>query len=738
MARINNNSTFRINRLTVFVSSAFAVGAMGSASAQEAAGRVTSLDTVVVTAAGFAQDIKEAPASISVITREELQERPVSSIAEALRDVEGIDVTDGTDKSGSLNIQMRGMGADYTLILVDGRRQNSVGNIQPNSFERTENNFLPPISAIERIEVIRGPMSTLYGADAMGGVVNIITRKVGNEWRGAVNLGTTINLDSQYGNNTSGDFYIDGPLKEGLLGMSIRGAYINNQENDVTYTNDLGEEVTPTFSGNKVPNRRYDAGVRFALTPNKNHDIILEGTWGRQKYDNSWCAPNTTPIGRCGPMGRWNGGYSKDALRFNRDSYTIAHTGRFDFGTWDSSFMHNTTETVGRLIPEVLPVEHRPPGTGPNDPRELKMRNLVFDTKLVTPLGTDSHLFTLGGQWWSAKMTDTLVGSPMTHRQWSLFAEDEWSIQDDLMLTLGARYDRHNRYGGHFSPRAYIVWNTTPNWTIKGGVSKGYKAPKVNEMVPGIQNVGGQGTIPIIGGNPDMKPETSLSSEIGVHYDNLRNFNASATIFNTDFKDKLESESVWNCRYSGRTPGEDCVDIGEWLDENGNERDTFSRRTNLSKAVTRGLELNARYLINSDWEWSGNYTYTYSKIKHPGSSDDGKPLTSTPKHMVNTKLTWHATDDLSLWARGEYRGKRYRDTQADGTERYYKPLTLAHIGGTYRVNKAVALNFAMYNVFDKNTVEYVNEGTAARPAYNNQYRMVEQGRRVWLSTNIQF
>lgn len=729
---MSSTPQFGTTALTQAVAGALCIGMATGVMAQQRDAQ--ALETVVVTASGFSQDIKNAPASISVVTRTDLEERPVLSIADALRDIEGIDVGDGTDKSGSLQIQMRGMPADYTLILVDGRRQNSIGNVQPNSFERTENNFLPPISAIERIEVIRGPMSTLYGADAMGGVVNIITRKVGDEWRGAVNLGTTVNMDSQYGNNTSTDFYIDGPLKKGLLGMSIRGAYVNNQENDVTYTDDKGEEITPTFSGNKVPNRRYDAGVRFALTPNKNHDIILEGIWGRQKYDNSWCAPNTTPIGRCGPMGRWNGGYSKDALRFHRDAYTLAHTGRFDFGTWDSSFMHNTTETLGRLIPEVLAPQHRPAGTQPNDPRELKIRNLVFDTKLVTPLGTDHHLFTLGGQWWSARMTDTLVGSPMTHRQWSLFAEDEWSLKEDLTLTLGARYDRHNRYGGHFSPRAYVVWNTTPNWTLKGGISKGYKAPKVNEMAPGIQNLGGQGTIPIIGGNPDMKPETSLSSEIGVNYDNLRNFSAGLTLFNTDFKDKLESESIWNCRYSSVPAGAECVDIGSWLDDNGIERDKFNRRTNLSKAVTRGAELNAKYLISDSLDLTGNYTYTYSKIKYAGHADDGKPLTSTPKHMFNAKLTWYATDSLSAWARVEYRGKRYRDTQTDGTERYYRPLTLAHIGGTYRVNKNVALNLAVYNLFDKSTVDYQKEGTS----YNNQYRMVEQGRRIWLSTNIQF
>src|SRR5690606_670084 len=132
---------------------------------------VQQLDTVVVTASGFEQDIKSAPASISVITREDLEEKAITDLASALRDVEGIDVRGSTGKTGNLNVSMRGMPSEYTLVLIDGRRQNAAGNVTPNGFDDTSTGFIPPISAIERIEVIRGPMSTLYGSDAMGGVI---------------------------------------------------------------------------------------------------------------------------------------------------------------------------------------------------------------------------------------------------------------------------------------------------------------------------------------------------------------------------------------------------------------------------------------------------------------------------------------------------------------------------------------------------------------------------------------
>jgi outer membrane receptor for ferrienterochelin and colicins len=154
------------------------IGCSWTALAQNAP---VTLNDTVVSAAGFEQKITEAPASISVISREDLQQKRYNNLAQALGDVEGIDIGQGTGKTGGLNISIRGMPSQYTLILIDGRRQNAAGNVTPNGFNETSTSFMPPLSAIERIEVIRGPMSTLYGSDAMGGVINIITRKVAKD-----------------------------------------------------------------------------------------------------------------------------------------------------------------------------------------------------------------------------------------------------------------------------------------------------------------------------------------------------------------------------------------------------------------------------------------------------------------------------------------------------------------------------------------------------------------------------
>ena len=116
------------------------------------------LEDSVVSASGFEQDIKEAPASISVIKNEDLQTKAYRDVAEAIADIPGVDLFASKGKTGTYNITMRGI-TGYTLILVDGRRQSVGGDIGPNGFNEVATAFLPPISAIERIEVIKGPIS---------------------------------------------------------------------------------------------------------------------------------------------------------------------------------------------------------------------------------------------------------------------------------------------------------------------------------------------------------------------------------------------------------------------------------------------------------------------------------------------------------------------------------------------------------------------------------------------------
>src|SRR5690606_4244213 len=141
---------------------AFSLGAtlLQTAYAQAASEEtgVASLNPIVVTASGFEQDIIDAPASISVIPREKLEKGAYRDLTDALRDVPGVIMTPSDNNTS--DITLRGMSANYTLILVDGKRM-STRETQTNGSTGTDQSWVPPLEAIERIEVVRGPMSSL-------------------------------------------------------------------------------------------------------------------------------------------------------------------------------------------------------------------------------------------------------------------------------------------------------------------------------------------------------------------------------------------------------------------------------------------------------------------------------------------------------------------------------------------------------------------------------------------------
>ncbi|MBT2771497.1 TonB-dependent receptor [Halomonas sp. ISL-60] len=691
----------------------------GTASAQEN----QQLDNIVVSASGFEQAMVDAPASISVISREELERSRVTSIADALRNVEGVDVGGAVGKTGGSNISIRGMPSDYTLILIDGRRQNAAGSVTPNGFGETSTSFFPPVSSIERIEVIRGPMSTLYGSDAMGGVINIITRRVGREWTGSVEVESTFNEDRDFGDRREINLYTSGPLIEDTLGIQLRGRMYERDASALTYTDNNGDPIEVDQRGpSPVEGDTYSLGGKLTWTPSNDHDLWLDGEVSRQRYDNDECQLGTLD-GRsrsCEPEPGEAFGYS-DELRFEREQIAIGHTGRFASGTLESSLMRNTTETKGRTIPGDMGVAYEGfPGIVGGAPRELETTNTVLDSKFIMPL--DNHMATLGMQWWDAELDDGLAGETFAQTTWSLFAEDEWLLRDDLALTLGGRYDHHDAFGSQFSPRGYLVWNTTPNWTLKGGVSRGYKTPSLNDLHDGINGVTGQGTILTIG-NPGLEPETSTSSEIGAHYDNQQGFTASATLFHNQFDDKIAS-------------GSDILVENDPLIPDG----TYSQQVNVDEAITQGVELSTSYQFAPDWRVNANYTYTDSEQK--SGDNKGEPLTDTPEHAINATLRWQATAKLDTWLSAEYRSERYRNrVGVRGAPSFddlgdFKAYSLFHLGGNYEVTNQLNLSATIYNLFDKDFVDYRAYGDGT--SFGNVYANSEEGRRLWLSARYEF
>ncbi|MFH7587726.1 TonB-dependent receptor domain-containing protein [Oceanimonas smirnovii] len=649
---------------------------------------VTALDTVVVTAAGFEQNIADAPASISVITREELEKKAYTDITDAVKNIPGVYVTGG---GKAQDISIRGMAPAYTLYLVDGKPVSAGRAVNTNGSDGGKQIALPPISMIERVEVIRGPMSSLYGSEAMGGVINIITRKTEGTWSGTISTDYTKSFNDVSNDAQQVNLFAGGALIPGLLGARVNGSWQGTDESDFVGGGDSAAS-TPDST-------RKKGGVKLILTPDDANEIGLS-------YDTASLDATTTP-GKSVALTA-----SGSETTYHKDVYQLSHDGRYGDLQLSSYVQHDVSERV----------------------QDKTKREEVTILNTQGSYFWNEHVLTLGGQYKFEDFTDetngllssNVPGAVAQVDRWitALYAEAEWSLTDELNLTTGLRYDDDELFGGHLSPRVYATYHLTPEWTLKGGVSTGYKQPGLAEATAGFGRGTGGGGSPaahpraLIIGNPDLQPETSTSYEAGFVYQSQDSgLNASLMVFHTKFKDKIAEDRF--C-----APGGDRNDPSTWqCAYEGNNYLFLSTRKNIDDAVMQGVELSLDHDLTQDLRLSSSYTYTESEQK--SGEFAGEPLNKMPEHMANASLDWQSTDRLNLWAQANYRGETSdylsRTSMSDGTPGY----TFFDAGLVYQLTPGTNVTAGIYNLADKEVT-------------NDTYGAVLDGRRVNLGLNIDF
>ncbi|OYW80595.1 MAG: hypothetical protein B7Z26_06235 [Asticcacaulis sp. 32-58-5] len=205
-----------------------------------------------------------------------------------------------------------------------------------------------------------------------------------------------------------------------------------------------------------------------------------------------------------------------------------------------------------------------------------------------------------------------------------------------------------------------MVWNTTPNWTLKGGVSQGFKTPRLEQIAPGITGFTGQGTRPTIG-TPTLKPETSTSTEFAVFYDNRRDFRANVTVFHNKFEDKIASgDPLENCSFAISPDRPGCVDYGNWP-----LVDTFGQSVNVDEAETHGVEGAFRYLIGDGWSLTGNYTKDdpTSNVSSVDATIEAFERVGLMRTLAEPNLTTVSGESAKFLAGGEFPVPTGQDNQ---------------------------------------------------------------------------
>ena len=701
-------------------------GASAAAAQTVEAASVSVLDNIVVTASGFEQDIREAPASISIITGEELRKQPFSSLDDAVKHIEGLSIV-GSDAAGT-DISIRGMPADYTIIMVDGKRRNSRETRTRGGSSGLQSHLIPPLGAIERIEVVRGPMSSLYGADAMGGVINIITRKVSDSWGGSVSGDVFVSDHDKREDLYQTSFYLGGPIKNDLLGLQLYGNY-----------SDQGEDTV--FNG-RPGTRDRSVTAKLTLTPTDNQDITLEAGYEDLRRIQS-VGKSVAPFNLVSKAGTITSKANTGILsKDSRTHWAIGHTGRWNFGQTDLSFSHETSKQR-TLDPDTGLISY----DGGSEP--------VLDDSILQGLVTlpfDNHILKVGAQYEWKKLSsvsgengsfknsnqkNAVTPNPfgavpeIKRKSWALFVEDAYDITEDFTVTAGLRVDNDEYYGNHWTPRLYGVYRATPTITLRGGVAKGFRPPTMRQVVPQyITSTGGPSSqAGIMYGNPDLKPETSLNTELGIRYDSPEGFSASLTVFNNDVKDKISSD------YTGRNDPITGAPLYHYL--------------NIDEVRIRGVETSLAWPITDSIDLTANYTYTNSKRKkgsettYGGRSLDGEPLDKTPEHMANIRLDWQVNSQLNTWARINYEGKQYWAAYRNGPSthvRERKGLTTFDLGMNYNVSDNVVVNAAVINLTNKTLdVDYSPVCGDTSPGCGPSGNwMADPGRQIWLGMSVRF
>ncbi len=631
----------------------------------------TSLSTVVVTASGTAVDIKEAPASISVITREDIERKPVTSIGELLSTIPG--VTGGLSGTGAQSkIKLRGLPEKYTLILVDGKRQgNSAGINYRDDLGSQDLDWISP-EMIERIEVVRGPMSSLYGSDAMGGVINIITRKIGKRWSGSTTLNYSKPSDGDRGDTRQLGFNISGPLSD-KFGLRLGG----------NYTDRAADESTGGFPGTYQSTagsrkQNLNALLNWQLTPDQV--IGIEAAQGIQR------ATGSDARTASGDQVVYPWGLSK----LEQTKFGISHDGRWGDLTSKLNLVHNKYEDKGDTI-------------GNNS------KETTLDGRIDKPLklwGLDQAM-TLGMQWRRESLDnrDTIglapidyagrpvSGSGLSATTWALFGEDQIFLRDNLALTLGLRMDHHQKYGNNWSPRAYLVYHPASEWTVRGGVSRGFRAPNLKEnSASAATQSGGNGCRSLSGmgwtstsvnadgtrgcymaGNPDLQPETSTNFELGTSWDR-NGWALGATYFHTNFKNKIDYQPLGFYN-------------GFW----------WTRMANAQRARTRGLEGFVNVPLAKGLTWNTNIT----KMFESKNLSTGASLLAVPELSIYSSLQWQIRQGWSAMFSARHVGKEVVTTGTATT--FAKAYTTFDVSMNYNVTDTLTLRAGIINLADKET-----------------------------------
>ncbi|MDO6434098.1 TonB-dependent receptor [Flavitalea sp. BT771] len=576
----------------------FMLSAAGSsalfAQSSDTSGR--RLDEVVVTATKFPVKQSLTGKVLTVITKEQLEKSAGKQLTEVLNTQAGVFVAGSQGPLGSTQtVFLQGASGGKTLILIDG-----IPAYDPSGIATSFDLNLINTDQVERVEILKGSQSTLYGSDAVAGVINIITRKGGNK---------PVNLSAHLSGGSYGTF-------KGSAGIDGK---IKNTSYNVMYTHLRSDGISSAYDSSHkshYDNDGFSENLVMVNVGQKISDALnLRGNFQYNQYDNDLDA----------------GGYKDDKLytTTNKNTqagigadYTILHSAvhfNYNYNTVTRSYLDDSATLI----------------TQGGSFSKSKFTGTSHYLELYTNIGISRHLDLLGGvDYRNQRINETSlyisqyyapplsVLSPDSAkvRQFAAYVSAIVKNMGGFNFEVGGRYNSFNRYGDVFTYSINPSYLINSRVKIFANLSSGFSAPTLYQLYSEYRNPSG-----------DLKPERTTSVETGIQY-NFSPFNIRALYFHRNTRDNIIFYTDAN--------------YTSWY-------------MNLNKQQDQGAELEASYRIDR-WSFSGNYTYTTGKVTTPVNGKDTtyNNLYRRPKNAVNLSAGFQATSKLFLSTALRTTGKR--------------------------------------------------------------------------------
>lgn len=659
---------------------------------------VEELDPLIVTTATKTQrHIEGVAASVVVVTEKEIEQMGAESLKDVVSRIPGLNLQYGTFPNASStsksSISIRGMSANGTLFLLDGRRLS--GEVKnPYDLDRI------PANSIERIEVVKGPMSSLYGADAVGGVINIITKQPSET--------PEFNFNIRYGANHDGDadnrnISLSGRTQKNDLGMSF---YINKTVTSPYTQTETADVYKKTPQGNQKPSspvppntgtlqdsyavdvsyrERSDIitfGSRIEYDVNPQHQVGFEFNKFIEERDGTY-------IGYFHPS-NYNLGTNKAPV-FNTPVNSQDENDRIDWGIDLRSHLSESLTTKLRFYNSYYEKQNTTTsavwadlGYDSEDSSAQNGMTANVDIWALEALATyalnDSHLITAGVEKRDEEREATVFDNTpnMTRRSVdyeAIYLQDEWEIAEDLNVVMGARYDKISNADNKATFRIGMVKNFHPMANLRLNFAQGYRTPDIRELYINKNTPTGKQRGAEIYGY-DLKPEFTDSYEIGISGRGSQ-LSYTAALFYNDIEDRIQ---------------DNIPKPGGIL--------TFE---NIDNAVTKGLELS----LNYQWtkQISTSLAWTELRTEDKSTNED---LQFNPDRTINLGMDYQFSPEFKLGLNAKYVGEQYYiETLNQGApnestrESHTNAYTLVNLNASYDWNKKVELYAGIDNIADE-------------------------------------